>query len=149
MENMDNAQLLGERRHRLSLIKKGIAHALFIGVVLVVLQGFYSLSLVGKITNSVANKSHFMLFYADVSQILRNDFDGSFSRVLLDKNIYCQGCALSCAAYFVEKQFDFDTVCLYADMGFDIYNQISLFLKNLSTVRDISTRDILQSCNMG
>ena len=59
---MDNAQLLGERRHRLSLIKKGIAHALFIGVVLVVLQGFYSLSLVGKITNSVANKSHFMYF---------------------------------------------------------------------------------------
>ena len=125
MENMDNAQLLGERRHRLSLIKKGIAHALFIGVVLVVLQGFYSLSLVGKITNSVANKSHFMYFTQMYLKFCVMILTGLL--VAFYKNIYCQGCALSCASYFVKKQFDFDTVCIYADMGFDIYNQISIF----------------------
>ena len=59
---MDEERLrsLSERQQKLDIIKNGIAYAVFAGVILVVLQGFFSLALVGKVTNKVSNNSHFM-----------------------------------------------------------------------------------------
>lgn len=59
---MDDEELrtLSERQRQLDAIKNGIAYAVFAGVLMVVLQGFFSLALVGKVTNQVSKNSHFM-----------------------------------------------------------------------------------------
>lgn len=53
---------INSRRQRLNKLQKKTAYVLFGGVVLVVLQAFFNLTLVGTVTNTVSDKSHFMYY---------------------------------------------------------------------------------------
>ncbi len=51
---------LNNRKQILNDITKYISYVLFAGVILVVLQGFFSLALLGTVRNTTSNNSHFM-----------------------------------------------------------------------------------------
>ncbi|MDE5654875.1 MAG: O-antigen ligase family protein [Clostridia bacterium] len=51
---------INKRGQKLEDLQKKVAYVLFSGVMLVLLQAFFCLALVGKVTNTVSNNSHFM-----------------------------------------------------------------------------------------
>lgn len=57
-----NLVINNNRRQLFDDIQKNMAYVLFAGVILVVLQGFFALTLLGKVTNTTYNNSHFMYY---------------------------------------------------------------------------------------
>ncbi|MDE7191874.1 MAG: O-antigen ligase family protein [Clostridia bacterium] len=58
-----NTAVIGEinkRWQRFETLQKRVAYVLFAGVMLILLQAFFCLTLVGTVTNTVSNRSHFM-----------------------------------------------------------------------------------------
>lgn len=57
-----DANRFNTRRQKLEDLNKHMAYVLFGGVMLIVMQAFFNLMLVGKVTNTSSNKSHFMYY---------------------------------------------------------------------------------------
>lgn len=53
---------INKRSQKFEILQKRVAYVLFAGVMLVLLQAFFCLTLVGTVTNTVSNKSHFMYY---------------------------------------------------------------------------------------
>ncbi len=53
---------INKRGQKLESLQKTVSYVLFSGVMLVLLQAFFCLVLVGKVTNTVSNNSHFMYY---------------------------------------------------------------------------------------
>ncbi|MDE7348889.1 MAG: O-antigen ligase family protein [Clostridia bacterium] len=51
---------INKRGQRFETLQKRVAYVLFAGVMLILLQAFFCLTLVGTVTNTVSNRSHFM-----------------------------------------------------------------------------------------
>ncbi|MDE6473650.1 MAG: O-antigen ligase family protein [Clostridia bacterium] len=51
---------INKRSQKFEELQKKVAYVLFAGVMLVLLQAFFCLTLVGTVTNTVSNRSHFM-----------------------------------------------------------------------------------------
>ena len=53
---------INKRSQKFEVLQKKVAYVLFAGVMLVLLQAFFCLTLVGTVTNTVSNRSHFMYY---------------------------------------------------------------------------------------
>ncbi|MDE6275974.1 MAG: O-antigen ligase family protein [Clostridia bacterium] len=51
---------INKRGQKFDVLQRRVAYVLFAGVMMVLLQAFFCLTLVGKVTNTVSNGSHFM-----------------------------------------------------------------------------------------